>query len=121
MATASETDLLGTTQWSRSSFSKSFKRRGRKNKNADTNSIASSGGGGGLDASPVIDSPFLRRNSTDSSRKLSLRLGARRRSKIGLGRTESGSSEKLSRTTTDEPAAAEEDSSNYYTEEEEER
>ncbi|KIW02003.1 uncharacterized protein PV09_06510 [Verruconis gallopava] len=123
MATASETDVNGTSSWSRTSFSKSFKRKGRKNKGSETGSIASSGGGGPGDAaSPQLEPSASRRNSNDSSRMLSIKLGNKKRSKTGLSRTgsESGGSEALSRATADEAAANEEDSSNYYTEEDEE-
>jgi hypothetical protein len=126
MATASETDLTGSTSWSRANFKNSFSRQSRKKKGSRTNSIASSSGdrsARGIDGSPATaaDSPYLRRDSTDSSRKLSLRLGGRKRSKIGKTESESGSEIALSRTATDEPPVAEEDSSNYYTEEEDER
>ena len=124
-ATASESDLSLTPTWTRSSFSKSFKRKAGKKKGSDAGSVASSNG-----ASPAAGgegSPYLLRNSTDSGRKLSIRLGRRRGSKNPLGRTESesGSSDVVSRTptetTTEGPnTGGEEDSNEYYTEEEEE-
>jgi hypothetical protein len=91
MATASESDLTLTTTWSRSNFRDSFKRKSRRGNTrtgSDTGSIASSSGGAG-DRSPVGE--FARHNSGDSGRRLSLRLGGRKRSKVGLGRTESES------------------------------
>lgn len=126
MAAASESDLTLTTTWSRTNFRDSFKRKGRRNKGSDAGSVASSGGGGGAgDRSPGGgESPYVRHSSTDSGRKLSIRLGGRKRSKIGLGRTESesGSDVVSSRTPAaeDPPAGGEEDSNDYYTEEEEE-
>jgi hypothetical protein len=129
-AAASEGDLSLTPTWSRQSFSKSFKRKSRKAKGSDAGSIGSSGANGtGGDRSPVglESSPYLRRNSTDSGRKLSIRLGGRKRSKIGLGRTESESgSSVLSATPASEAPpsgggggeAATTGEDEYYTEEE---
>jgi len=77
-------EASGNTQWSRSGFANSFRRRGRKDKGSDTTSIASSteqlsATDKGMDK---VMAPFDRdrRSSTDSSsRKLSKILSGRKR------------------------------------------
>ena len=124
-ASESQSDLNLTPSWTRSSFSKPFKRSGKK-KGSDAGSIASSSGGNGNGGDAGGGSPYLRRNSTDSGRRLSLRLGGgRKRSKTPLmGRTDSESgSDVVSRTETGneglQVGGGEEDRDEYYTEEEE--
>ena len=128
MAAASESDLTLTTTWSRTNFRDSFKRKSRRGTakgSSDAGSIASSNGGGNAgDRSPGGE--FARQNSNDSGRRLSLRLGGRKRSKVGLGRAESESGSdgvSLRAAGAGEDSAVTtprdgEDSNEYYTEEE---
>ena len=105
MATAGDVDSSSTSPWTRSGFSNTFKRKGRKNKGSDSNSIASSGGVGQERRRSSVDGSFGRTSTNDTTRKLSAILsGSKRRGR--KDKSESESSEALSRTATGDGSSA---------------